>query len=120
MPHFHVAERERGMKPKRVILANLTQKGAKTGVLSDQTGNISKNMAFLQRYESRPKTILGQRMAKMTFLSFIPLSRSAMQKCGILFTNHYGFAAPHGKRLFITVIIDKNAFAQLSNAEGSD
>ena len=42
-----------------------------------------------------------------------------MQKCGILFTNHYGFAAPHGKRLFITVIIDKNAFAQLSNATHS-
>ena len=47
MPHFCIAERERGMKLKKVILADPSEKGAKTGVLSDQTGNISKNMAFL-------------------------------------------------------------------------
>ena len=63
MPRFCIAERERGMKLKKVILADPSEKGAKTGVLSDQTGNISKNMAFLQRYGCRPKTILGQRMA---------------------------------------------------------
>ena len=78
VPHFHVAERERGMKPKRGILADLTQNGAKTGVFSDQTGNISKNMAFLQRYGCRPKTILGQRMASRR-----PIMRLNDDECGL-------------------------------------
>ena len=43
------------------------------------------------------------------------LSHPVMRKCGTLFTNHYGFAAPHGKGPFITAIIAKNAFSQLSN-----
>ena len=63
MPHFCIAERERGMKRKRGILADLTQNGAKTGVFSILGCNIVRNAAFLQRYGSRPKTILGQRMA---------------------------------------------------------
>ena len=56
----------------------------------------------------------------MRFLSFMPLSRLAMHKHGTLFTNHYGFAAPHGKRPFITAIIGKKTFAQLSNIAKSD
>ena len=33
MPHFCIAECERGMKLKKVILADPSEKGAKTGVL---------------------------------------------------------------------------------------